>query len=130
MKYFKIVFSKKMYQITLIFLVLYILVFLPTGINKTIPWNWIGEFAILVKLYFGIILLIYFLGYGLISLLKRNTSVNISIIHSVVIFFSLLLSNTNFNDIIVIINLISFILYIINIFFSIYLINEKIEITK
>lgn len=119
MNYLKILFNRKMFLVTLILFLFYIFAILPNGINKTVSWNPIDKFVFYLKLYFGLILLFYTIVYGLLTIFKKNTSIKISVIHTLVLVFSLFVINTNFDDIIFFINIVSIILFLSNLIYSI-----------
>jgi len=119
MNYLKILFHRKMFLVTLILFLFYIFVILPSGINKTVSWNPIDKFVFYLKLYFGLILLFYTIVYSLLTIFKKNTSIKISVIHTLVLVFSLFVINTNFDDIIFLINIVSIIVFLSNLIYSI-----------
>jgi hypothetical protein len=119
MNYLKILFNRKMFLVTLILFLFYIFAILPSGINKTVSWNSIDKFVFYLKLYFGLILLFYTIVYSLLTIFKKNTSIKISVIHTLVLVFSLFVINTNFDDIILLINIVSIIVFLSNLIYSI-----------
>ena len=121
MRYLKILFSKKLFLITLILFLFYIFELLPSGINKTVSWNPIDKFVFYLKLYFGLILLFYTIVYSLLAIFKKNTSIKISVIHTIVLIISVFVINTNSNDIIFLINIASIIFFLTNLIYSIIL---------
>ncbi len=121
MSYLKILFSKKMFLVTLILFLFYIFALLPSGINKTVSWNPIDKFVFYLKLYFGLILLFYTIVYSLLAIFKKNTSIKISVIHTIVLIISVFMINTNSDDIIFLINIASIIFFLTNLIYSIML---------
>ena len=119
MNYLKILFNRKMFLVTLILFLFYIFAILPSGINKTVSWNPIDKFVFYLKLYFGLILLFYTIVYSLLTIFKKNTSIKISVIHTLVLVFSLFVINTNFDDVIFLINIVSIIVFLSNLIYSI-----------
>lgn len=108
-----------MFLITLVLLLIYNFVLMPNGINKTISWNPIDKFAFYFKWYFDLILLIYTIGYSFLAISKKNTLISISVIHTIIISISLFVINSVFDEIIFFINILSIILFITNLIFSI-----------
>lgn len=117
MNQIKLLFTKRMFLVTLIIIVIYF-INLPSGINRTISWNWIDKLVFFIKLYFIFILTLYFVSYSLIALLKRNTSINISILHSLILLISVLIIHSNMDEILLLINIVSLIVFSINVFYS------------
>ena len=119
MNYLKILFNKNMFLVTLVLLLIYNFALMPNGINKTISWNPIDKFAFYFKWYFDLILLIYTIGYSFLAISKKNTLISISVIHTIIISISLFVINSVFDEIIFLINILSIILFITNLIFSI-----------
>jgi hypothetical protein len=117
MNFLKLIFAKKMFLVLLIILAIYV-INLPSGINKTISWGWLEELGFLIKLYFVFILFFYTACYTIIALLKKQTSINISILHTLTLVLSVFTINTISDDIILSINIVSFIFFSINIIHS------------
>jgi len=124
MNQIKLLFTKRMFLVTLIILVLYI-INLPNGINRTISWNQLDLFVFYLKLYFVFVLTFYVICYSLIALIKRHTSFKISILHTLILLFSVLIIHSNINEIILLINIVSFIIFSINITYTLNLKNIK-----
>ena len=83
------------------------------GVNKTVGWAWdLTNLQVLAfPLYF-----VYWLGYGAISLMKIKTNYRISIVHFITILLSFVyLDNLIIQNIIALIIVISFVLFIANI---------------
>ena len=119
MNYLKILFNRKMFLVTLIFFLFYIFTIIPSGINKTVSWNSIDKFVFYLKLYFGLIILFYTIVYGLLTIFKKNTLIKISVIHTLVLLIPLFVINTNFDDIIFLINIVSIFVFLSNLIYSI-----------
>ena len=117
MSFIKQLFTKKMFLVTLIILAIYI-INLPIGINKIISWSHLELFIFYLKLYFVFVLTFYIVCYGLIALLKRQTSFNISILHFLILLISTLIIHSNMDEIILIINIVSLIVFSINVYYS------------
>ena len=117
MNQIKLLFTKRMFLVTLMILVVYI-INLPNRINRTISWNQLDLFAFYLKLYFVFILTFYMICYSLIALLKRNTLFRISILHSLFLLISVLLIHSKMDEIILLINISSLIVFLMNVFYS------------
>ncbi len=117
MNQIKLLFTKRMFLITLIILALYI-INLPSGFNRTISWSWVDKLGFYIKLYFIFVLTFYIVCYSLITLLKKSTSFKISILHTLILLISVLIINSNMDEIILLINIISLIVFSINVFYS------------
>ena len=124
MNQIKLLFTKRMFLVTLIILVLYI-INLPNGINRTISWNQLDLFVFYLKLYFVFVLTFYVICYSLIALIKRHTSFKISILHTLILLFSVLIIHSNNNEIILLINIVSLIVFAMNIRYTLNLKNIK-----
>ena len=124
MNQIKLLFTKRMFLVTLIILVLYI-INLPNGINRTISWNQLNLFVFYLKLYFVFVLTFYMVCYILVALLKRHTSFKISILHTLILLFSVLIIHSNINEIILLINIVSLIVFAMNIRYTLNLKNIK-----
>ena len=117
MNQIKLLFTKRMFLVTLIILVIYF-INLPSGINRTISWSWVDELVFFIKLHFFFVLIFYITCYSLIALLKRNTSINISILHSLTLLISVLIIHSNMDEILLLINIVSLIVFSMNVFYS------------
>jgi hypothetical protein len=86
------------------------------GINKTVGWAWnITDFSpIIFLLSFYLFLMVY----GIIALSKRKTNFNFSILHLIIIIGSLILLEKNEKGYLMIFNLLSLIVFFINLYKS------------
>lgn len=120
----KLLFTKRMFLVTLIILVFY-LITLPSGFNRTISWSWVNELALFIKLYFFFVLTSYLVFYSLIALLKRHTLFRISILHTLFLLISTLIIHSKMDEIILLINIVSLIIFVMNVSYTLNLKNIK-----
>jgi hypothetical protein len=84
------------------------------GINKTVGWAWdITHYLFFAKIYF---LPIYIVGYGILTLLKYLTHKNISKAHLILVILTFLVDDIFTIDLqlIIILNLISMVVFLLN----------------
>ena len=127
MKFLDAIFKTKMFLVILMLLIIYFFIFAPTGFNRTIMWGIFDKLNYFIKFYFPFILIFYFLTYGILSLLKKKTNKILSIIHTMIIFFSMLILKPKNEDIFVIISLLAFVVFLINIILSLKISTNNIE---
>jgi hypothetical protein len=98
------------------------------GISKTVGWSWdITSWLFFAKSYF---LPIYIVGYGILALLKYWTHKNLSKTHLILVILTFVLDEilTIGLQLIVILNLISMIVFILNFVWAIR--NRNFKMTK
>ncbi len=117
MNQIKLLFKKRMFLILLFILVFYIIT-LPSGFNKSIGFTWFGELPFYIKLYYIFILGFYLMNYSLLALIKKETNVIISILHTILLIITTIILNKNIDDLILITNFVSLIFFSINVIYS------------
>ena len=115
MKLLNKIFKTKMFFVVLILFILHNFILDPTGFNRTINWGLFDKINYYIKIYFPFILIFYFIGYGILYILKKETNKYLSIAHTFFIIITLLIIKSQTKDIITYFSLIGFIIYIINI---------------
>ena len=127
MKFLDSIFKTKMFLVILILLIIYLFIFAPTGFNRTIMWGIFDKLNYFIRLYFPFVLVFYSLTYGILYLLKKKTIKNLSIIHTIIIFFSMLILKLQNEVILVILSILSFAVFLINLILSLKIITNNIE---
>ena len=127
MKFLDSIFKTKMFLVILILLIIYLFIFAPTGFNRTIMWGIFDKLNYFIRLYFPFVLVFYSLTYGILYLLKKKTIKNLSIIHTIIIFFSMLILKSQNEVILVILSILSFAVFLINLILSLKIITNNIE---
>lgn len=117
MNQIKLLFTKRMFLIMLFVLALYIIT-LPSGFNKSIGLTWSGELPFYIKLYYVFVLSFYLVSYSLLALFKKETYVIISILHTILLLITTIILNKNVDDLILITNMVSLIVFSINVVYS------------
>lgn len=118
MRSISIIFQTKMFLVILALLILYTFIFAPIGFNQTIMWGWFDKFNFYIKFYFQFILIFYSVCYGILTLTKKRTNKYISIIHTIIIFTSMLLLKPQTEDIFGLLSILSLVSFLINVTIS------------
>ena len=117
MRLINTIFQTRMFLVVLTLLLSYIFVFAPTGFNRTIMWGLIDQLNHYIEIYFPFILIFYLLSYGIVFLAKKKTNKNVSILHAITIFASMLLLKSQGN-LFFLLTILSFALFLANMILS------------
>ncbi len=120
MKFLNIIFQSKFYLVILILIICYFLFFAPNGFNHTISWGRLNKLNHFTKLYFPIILIFYFLGYGILSLLRTNTNKILSITQMILICGTMILIKQKNDEFLLPFSILSICSFLANTIFSLY----------
>jgi len=118
MKFINRIFQTKLFLIILILMIIYSFFLAPTGFNRTISWNWIDKLNHDIKFFFPLILLFFTVCYGILSLFKKRTDKNLSIIHIILIILTITQIKLHNDYFFFILSVISFVTLLVNIILS------------
>ncbi|AWI26836.1 hypothetical protein HYN49_13525 [Flavobacterium pallidum] len=112
-------FEKRMLMVILLFIIClsYFTLRRMLGINRTVNWAWDLTNAGFALTY--LTCFIFLIGYGILAILKHSTQKYLSILHSAIILLSFLIDDFYNFQIIAPLALLSFIIFIINIYWAI-----------
>ena len=122
MKFIVALFSHRLYIVVFIILTLYSLFFAPSGFNRIINWGFNGTLKTVMEMNFQLILILYFVCYGILALCKKKTNFILSILHITSLVISIILLNVKTHNpacAIAIVSILSFIFFTLNFTFSI-----------
>jgi hypothetical protein len=120
-KLINLIFQKGMFFIVLIIFIVFNIFSKFEGINKTIGWGWnlINDLIFVSPFVYIFLFYLFFIVYVGLTITKKETNKFVSILHFFLIGFSALMLEKNNFEILLLLNLMSGSVFLLNIYWSI-----------
>lgn len=120
MRHIKLIFQKRLFLVILIIFIGFSLITQVEGINRTVNWSWIDDaifYSPIIYIYF---FYLFFIIYGVLTLLKKQTNLLYSIIHCILIIISAIFYENYNSEILLLFDFLSLFLFTANVSWSLW----------